>query len=316
MRSAERRGVALMLVLWLIVVVGAVAASVVTLSRRTTDQVATIRSRTVARYAAESGVAAASVQLERMYREARTPEERATVFARFQARLDRAGAQALGTARYQLAAADLNARIDLNRSDRAMLLGLFAHFFGPREAERLAEALRDWTDSDEVPSPYGGEAPEYLQAGSPFYPPNRPLLRLDELTRILGFTDSIADVLAPYITIHGDGRVNVNSAPFPVLAAVPELGASGAELLVGRRERGEFFGSLFAVRDVMFHDRPGQSFQPGHLTTLPTRILIVSRGWEDGAPLTHEIQAVFELGAVESEGGPPLEIRFWTERDL
>lgn len=316
MRLGERRGVALMLVLWLIVVLGAVAVSVVALSRGETNLVATIRSRTVARYAAESGVVAAAVQLKQLYRESETPQAKTAVFARFESQLAGSGVQSLGAGRYQVAAADLNARIDLNRSDRAMQLGLLQQFFDARKAEELVEALRDWKDEDAVASPYGGEAPEYLRAGSPFVPPNRPLLRLDELTRIRGFTDSIADVLAPYITVHGDGRVNVNTAPFPVLAAVPELGAAGAELFIERRERGEAFESLVAVRDVLFRGRGQAGVQPGHMTALPTRILIISRGWQEGSPLSHEIQAVFELDGLQLDDGPRLLVRYWTERDL
>jgi general secretion pathway protein K len=305
MKLRERRGVALVLVLWLIVVLGAVAVSVISVSRSETNIVASIRIRTVARYAAESGVAAVRAQYEQMLREADAPEGEIGIFPRLSERLARSGVQALGSARYQVVIADLNARVDLNRSDRAVLLGLFQQFVGDGEAEELVEALRDWKDEDDVASPLGGEAAEYLQDGSPFTPPNRPLLRLDELTRIRGFTDSIAAELAPYVTVYGDGYVNANSAPFPVLAAVPALGVTGAELLIQRRERGEPLRSLAQL-----------AVRPSRITTLTTRVLVISRGWEDGSPLTHEIQAVFEVERVTSEGSPRLSLRYWTERDL
>ena len=48
----------------------------------------------------------------------------------------------------------------------------------------------------------------------------------------------------------------------------------------------------------------------GSLVDEPSRILIVSRGWLDGNPLTHEIQAVYAI-----EGSNLVLIR-WQERDL
>lgn len=316
-RWRERRGVALMLVLWVIVVLGAVALGVVGLSRAETSRVSTVRARTVARYAAESGIAATRTQLRELIAAAATPEAGARAFPEFAKRLIGQGVQALGSARYQVAIVDLNARVDLNASNRAVLLGLLEQFVDARRAEELVEALRDWTDEDEVPSPYGGEAPEYLASGSVFLPPNRPLLRLDELPRIRGFTDSLSLELAPYVTVHGDGRVNVNTAPRPVLAAV--LGGSGAhaDLFTSRREQGTTFGTLAAIRDALAPaggDAVG--VQTGALTTVPSRVLLISRGWEEGRPLTHEIQAVYSIESVGPDGEVRLELRHWIERDL
>jgi type II secretory pathway component PulK len=48
----------------------------------------------------------------------------------------------------------------------------------------------------------------------------------------------------------------------------------------------------------------------GGLGNEPTRILVVSRGWQDGHALTHEIQAVYALN------GSQLTLVRWRERDL
>ncbi len=316
-KLGDRRGVALMLVLWLIVVLGAIAAGVVASARSEVDVVMNVRSRSVARYAAESGVVAATAQLKRLLRIAATPKEQALVFRRLEELLRELQEQTLGSARFQVTVADLNARIDLNNADEATLLAFLQQFVDERKAEALVDALQDWKDDDDVPRAHGAEAQEYARAGSPFFPPNRPLQRLDELTRIRGFTDSIADVIAPYITVYGDGRVNVNTAPEPVLAAVRGLGNAGADQIVSRREQGEVFESMFAARDFLREvGATGGGFQLQSLTTIPKRVLIVSRGWEVGDPLTHEIQAVFELDGLQLADGPRLRVRYWTERGL
>ena len=48
----------------------------------------------------------------------------------------------------------------------------------------------------------------------------------------------------------------------------------------------------------------------GELRDEPSRILVVSRGWRDGHPLTHEIQAVYAVV------GNQLTLVRWRERDL
>ncbi len=309
-----RRGVALALVLWLIIVLGVIAAGVVALARSQTSLVQTLRSRSVARYAAESGVVAATEQLKRMVRSADGPDEEIRAFQRFNEELERWGQRTLGGARFQVAAADLNARIDLNNSSETMLLGLFEQLFGATEATRLVNALEDWIDADGEARPGGAEAADYARAGSPFTPPNGPIRRLDELTRIQGFTDSIANALAPYVTVWSDGRVNVNSAPLTVLAAAPELGRSGAEMLVAGREGGEVLASKIVISSRLRAAGVGGS-QLGNLTTRPEYILIVSRGWQEGYPLTHEIRAVFQVVGLRLGDGPTLQVRYWTERD-
>lgn len=314
-QSEGRRGVALMLVLWLIIVLGVIAAGVVAVSRSQTNVVRTARSRTVARYAAESGVVAGVARLRELLRAAETPEEQVRAFVSFEEELRSAGESRLGRARYQVASVDLNARIDLNASSDLVLLGFFAQFVGEDEATALVEALGDWVDADDEPLPTGAEAAEYARAGSPFRPSNRPIQRLEELTRVRGFTDSIADRVAPYITVWGDGRINVNSAPLPVLAAVPELGETGAERLIAARESDGVMGSKVVVLNRLRESGAGGG-QLRDLTTIPSRILIVSRGWEEGHPLTHEIQAVYQVHGLQLEDGPYFRVRHWTERDL
>jgi general secretion pathway protein K len=210
---------------------------------------------------------------------------------------------------------DLNSRIDLNASDQRVLRSFFEELFGERRAAELADALQDWKDEDDSPRPQGAEAADYLAAGSLFFPPNRRLQRLDELTRIKGFTDSIVNVLAPLVTIRSNGRVNINTAPESVLSAVTGAGSTSRSLLGIRDEMGTF-GTLNDVRNSLMEGSDAGFGQIGLLQTVPSRLLIISRGWADGHPLTHEIQAVFDLEGLLDEEGARLEIHHWVERDL
>lgn len=312
----DRRGVALMLVLWVVIVLSVIAAGVVALSRSQVDLVATIRSRAVARYAAESGVVAATARLGELLRSAGSPEDQVRAFLAFKDELANGGERVLGAARYQVVMLDLGARVDLNNSTDAVLLGLFEQLLGEREANTLVDALRDWVDEDGEALPYGAEVADYVRAGSRYRPSNGPIRRLEEVTRIKGFTDSIVGVIAPFVTLWGDGRVNVNTAPWEVLAAVPELGPGGADLLLTAREGGDVMASKVAVSSRLAESGSRVGAQLMNLTTVPGHILIVSRGWEDGHPLTHEIQAVYQVLRLQLGEGPRLRVRYWSERDL
>jgi general secretion pathway protein K len=298
-----------MLVLWLIVVLAAVAAAAVSAVRRQSDVVINLRARAEARAAAESGVVVAVEALRSAFAATRAFEDLPEVFPAVLDRLGRLDEQPLGDARFQVSLVDLNSRIDLNHADAATLATFLGSFVEEDHARALADALIDWRDPDGVPTARGAEAEAYLAAGASFLPPNRPLRRIEELLRVRGFTDSVADAIAPYVTVWGDGRLNVNTASERVLAAFPGIGASAASSLMDRRgERG--IGSITALRDEL--SQGGGAVPP--LVGVPQRLLIVSRGWVEGHPLTHETQVVLQLQGIAPGRAPDLFVMAWEER--
>jgi len=277
MKHGDRRGVALIFVLWLLVLLGVIVAEVVSQARMESEILSSLRSRTVARYSAESGILAATVRIEELLDSARSLPERISTFRDLSTRLAALNDVALGSGRFGVAVVDLNARIDLNRADAATLEGLFRQFTTDRRAEHAVALLKQ-----------------------------APLHRLGELTDMQGIDDSLALAVAPYVTVWSDGLVNINSAPEPVLAALPGVSGTVARSVVRRRETGELFFGPDPVRSQLAGAPGGVSA----LAVLPSRLLIVSRGWQDGHPLTHEIQAVYDVL------GARLTLRAWQERDL
>lgn len=309
MRARSERGVALMLVLWLIVVLASVAAAAVSTVRRQSDVVVNLRAAAEARAAAESGVVVVLEELRIAFSATSDFADLPGAYPRMVGRLERLGQQALGKARFQVAVVDLNARIDLNRSDVTTLATFLGTFVGEGEARSLADALLDWRDPDGVPRPTGAEAEAYAASGSGFAPPDRPLRRLEELPHIAGFTEEIAAAIAPYVTVWGDGRLNVNTAPERVLAAFPGIGAQGASAVLGQRgEQG--VGSVARLAERLSQ---GGGAVP-QLVAVPQRLLVVSRGWVDGHALTHETQVVLQLQGVAPGQAPDVLIVAWEER--
>lgn len=301
------KGVALALVLWLLVLLGAVAATVVASTRSASNIVLNARARAVARYAAESGIVAGVAALEQRIASEVIRPQHVLPFDGTERELAGLSEPPLGNARFVVALTNLNARLDLNQAEPETLVGLFAQFTASRAAARgVVEALQDWRDTDDLVRPQGAERDTYLRAGSPYLPANAPLSRSDEVARILGVSQALALAVAPYITVNGDSRIDVNAAPEAVLAAVPEIGPTGARTLMSRRKNSPFT-STYEVQSLLRRGR-GQAIP--HLGVTPKRLLLVSRGWMPGHPLTHEIQAVYTLVSRR------LQLRSWRERDL
>lgn len=98
----------------------------------------------------------------------------------------------------------------------------------------LADALADWTDTDDVARPRGAEQAWYADRRPALAPTNRPLGTLGELRAVRGFTPAVLARLRPFVSVAGEGRVNPNTAPREVLRAW--LGdAAAVDSIVGRR---------------------------------------------------------------------------------
>lgn len=88
--------------------------------------------------------------------------------------------------------------------------------YDDRQAQELVDKFIDWVDYDDNKREYGKE--DYSDAA--LSAKNKPLSRLEELLMIDGFNLDIFNKLSNYITIYGDGKININTAPKEVLTAL------------------------------------------------------------------------------------------------
>ena len=101
-------------------------------------------------------------------------------------------------------------------------------------AKALLAALVDWLDADDQPGAGGAEDAAYAAAQFPYHVRNNSLDTLGELLLIQGFSRDLLHGrgdrpgLMSLLTVWGSGLINVNTAPLPVLAALPS-GLSAAQ---------------------------------------------------------------------------------------
>ncbi len=86
----------------------------------------------------------------------------------------------------------------------------------------LVDAIGDWLDTDDVPQPYGAESPTYRSRDPAYSARNGKMQTLQELHMIQGITNEIYNTISPYLTVYGEGKLNVNTADSLVLQSLDE----------------------------------------------------------------------------------------------
>lgn len=117
---------------------------------------------------------------------------------------------------------DESSKININFADKNSLVRLFRMVFGwdADEAEKLADALMDWrTPGDSILKGFFSQD-YYKNLPHPYAPKGRDFEILDEVLQVEGMRINVFDRLRDFITVYGDGAVNVNTASFAVLYAL------------------------------------------------------------------------------------------------
>ena len=98
---------------------------------------------------------------------------------------------------------DTAGQIDLNQASQDLLERLFAGLGVPGgEAARLAAAIIDFRDADDITLVGGAELAEYRAAGLAHGPKNAPFGSVGELDQVLGMTPELMALVRPLVTVN------------------------------------------------------------------------------------------------------------------
>jgi general secretion pathway protein K len=241
MTGRRERGVALLIVLWgctlLAIMLGAFAALARTEGLQARYQFAQTR----AHYAAEAGVMRAIEGLQTTDVESRwIADGRPYVFA-------------FDDAKVNISIVDEDGKVDLNAASGDVLTGLFkAAGLQDEKAKALSSAVQDWRRPGDAASPNGAKKPQYEAAGLSYGPRNGPFATVEEARMVLGMDAQLWTAIAPVLTIwSGRERPNPEHAQPLALAAIPGLGAAGAQAILATR--GQSTGAAIAGGNGVTH---------------------------------------------------------------
>lgn len=226
-RGKQIRGFALILVLWALVALAAIAVAAGGSGRTEARLTANAIDAARAEQLADAGVHLALNDLL-----GSPPKPDADGVLRLSYDLD---GQAIA-----VEVRDETGKVDLNLAPEPLLLAaLKAADIEGVEAEKIAAAIQDWRDRDDKRRPLGAEAFEYRAAGRDG-PANADFTDLSELCRVLNVSPAQANRLAPFVTVHGNAAtLDPARADFALLAAIKGLDNLTLERWRDAREAGE-----------------------------------------------------------------------------
>lgn len=133
--------------------------------------------------------------------------------------------------------ADEQGKLNLNTASRESIQRLIVEVlgWGVAQARGLADDIADWRD-------YGKHQAEgffsddyYKSLEFPYEMKDQPFERRDELLLVKGVDLKVYEALVPFVTVYGDGRVNINTASRKVLVALGLEGVVADKVLRVRR---------------------------------------------------------------------------------
>lgn len=314
LRATRARGIAFILVLWVIAMLAILLGSFSMIARTENLQARHLFDTTQARYAAEAGLNLAVYELRKD-----DPLERWVGDGR-------PYTFGYGDAELEVRITDESAKIDLNSvcnnntqnigaanpGAPANGLGLLINLFTSRgglsldQAQSLVAAISDWCDPDDLAQPNGAEIAEYKAAGLSYGPKNGPFDTVSELQQVLGMSYPLYEKLEPSLTIYS-GR----SDPSAAFASVETLQAMYPEASL------EELQQLVQMRQTM---NPGDPAGAGVM--LPDGTPLVAGGGgltysvksraklPNGASTT--LDATIRMGGIGT-GGRPYVILRWRD---
>ena len=117
---------------------------------------------------------------------------------------------------------DEESKININKADVSVLKNLIKSILGwqDSDAKNLAASIIDWREYGESEMTGFYSEDYYANLEYPYSPKNSYFEIIDELLLVKGMTEDILQKLSPYITVYGDGKINLNTAPRLVLTAM------------------------------------------------------------------------------------------------
>jgi general secretion pathway protein K len=117
---------------------------------------------------------------------------------------------------------DEERKININTTNVNTLSRLIERVLGakPDDAKELAQSILDWRYLGESQLTGFFSDEYYANLADPYGKKNGPYETPDELLLVKGMTKEKYQKLINYVTIYGDGKVNINTAPLEVLYAL------------------------------------------------------------------------------------------------
>lgn len=242
--SRDQRGIALLVVLWILTILMVIVFSFSFLARTETFSTRAFQEGWQNKFLAEAGVKRAIAEL--FYRK----QNPVPLEEEGQESWKVDGTEYIGTMGqgfYRVRVTDEAGKIDLNLASETILRNLLSQLDPAGEDKELTvntivDSILDWRDPDDFHRLNGAEDDYYQSLPNPYRARNANFETVEELLLVKGMTPEIlygADRklgLIDFLTVQArTNRININAAPRAVLMALPGMTAEAAEGIIAYR---------------------------------------------------------------------------------
>ena len=299
------RGVALLLVLWVLTVLMGIVFSFSYMTRTEAYATYSFKQGLEKKLLAEAGVERAVMEI--LYRNLNRRQEvsfEGTELLRPDGRVYRG---ALREGRYAFRVTDESGRIHLNGltdESGVILKNLLLGLAVPADrADVIVDSILDWKDQDNLHRLNGAEDEYYQSLPVPYRAKNAVFDTLEELQQVRGVTPEILHGdgehggLVDYLTVHaGTAKINLAAAPREILMSLPGVSPAMAEKIVEHRRTLEI-RSLEDVRAIL-----GESYAlvEKFIAAGDSNVFTIeSWGYGDDEKKRHAVRATVRIDGAE-----------------
>lgn len=152
---------------------------------------------------------------------------------------------------------DEERKININKAPVLLLKAMLENIAqaDSMTASDIAAAIVDWRDTDDVVLTGGAENSYYAALSEPYPCHNGDFQSLHELLLVKGINPVLFAKIKPYVTLFGTGKININTADLMVLVCAAEASGGGdraaCRLLADKVGRFRAAGNVFTDPSVL-----------------------------------------------------------------
>lgn len=239
--ESDRKGIALIMVLWVLTILMVIVFSFSYMTRTETHSTLAFKEGMERKFISEAGLERAIMEIFYRRRNLNVPDAGVWKTDMTPNTGDVVGGH------YSVAITDESGKLDINTAPDIILRNLLNNLGTKGEdADIIVDSILDWKDPDDLTRLNGAETDYYMSLPKPYKARNADFETVEELLLVRGVTPEILygkgdhKGIFNFLTVHSRvNTVNINAAPKEVLAAVPGITPEIAEGIVGYRENTE-----------------------------------------------------------------------------
>jgi general secretion pathway protein K len=239
-KAGADRGVALLMVLWVLTVLTVIVFSFSYMARTETEGALSFRQGIEKQFLAEAGIEYGIMEI--FYRQANRNQDILLDEGMDIWNVDGSLREIkMENGRIMIGITDESGKVDINKTPDVILRNLLGNLgIDIEEVGVIVDSMLDWRDDDgDIHHLNGVESSYYMSLPNPYEAKNADFETLEELLLVKGMTREIlyGKGLINYITVYNkSGQVNVNAAPREVLMAVDGVTEEIADNIIMTRE--------------------------------------------------------------------------------